>query len=389
MKQQRVWLAVRLTMAELAHGGSGWIIGVLLHDFQLGGTERVAIRLANAWSRMGVRVILFAGGGGLQRELVADSVEVVIARPPTPRNLLNSTVKLGRWLAVLPEAECVDAFFLPGNSYFRAIAPLAAGGVPIYTTITNPLWRSDRSLWRNLLFTALTRLRLRKAAGVISTSPALMRRERQLLGKQRVSVALPNALFEGELESAAVARQQWHVCGVGRLVPQKNFALLLQSIALLQDLPVTLSIVGDGPELGGLRRLANALGIADRVRFPGAVANASMWLATAEVMVLTSVYEGYPAVAVEALAMGTFVVTGNCSPAMADILSNPALGVIVRENTAADFAHALRQYFNGKERFADARRRQATRALVQSHCAARAARHYLDFMDLDRPVSHV
>ncbi len=357
------------------------VIGVLLHDFGLGGAERVAIRLANAWVQLGCKVVLFAGGaGGLQRALLSEAVEVVVADPPLLRGLRASPVRLGRWVAT--RAAGVDVFYLPGNSYFTAVAPLASAGIRIYATITNSLWRIDRSLVRNVVFAAASRWRLRKAAGVMSMSPALLRQERRVLGRRFTMQSMPNALFEGLPEPGGVPRHPGRICAVGRLVPQKNFALLLRSFALLQDLPVTLDIAGDGPLRAPLQELAVALGVAGRVRFLGAVADAAGCMAEAEVVVLASGYEGYPAVAVEALAAGAFVVSSNCSVGMADILPVDALGVIVHGQQPAQFAAALRRFFDS-EAHGDAAARQAlVRPLLQSHVALEAARRHLRFMEL-------
>ena len=58
------------------------LIGILLHDWSLGGTERVAIRLANAWSRRGCRVVVYVGdAAGMQREMVDPAVGIEVADP--------------------------------------------------------------------------------------------------------------------------------------------------------------------------------------------------------------------------------------------------------------------------------------------------------------------
>lgn len=365
-----------------------WAIGVLLHDFHLGGAERVAIRLANAWSRMGGRVIVFAGSDhGRQRELIDGSIEIVVADPPILRKNSPSPVRLARWAASCSAIRCVQVLYLPGNSYFRGagiLAAAAAGGARVYVTITNSLCRIDRTWIRNIVFGWLTRWRLRKVAGVASMSQSLLTEARQVLGEGIADAVLPNALFDGLPRPADVARRPWHLCAVGRLVPQKNLALLLQAFALLKDLPVTLSIAGDGPQMQQLQQLARSLDVADRVTFLGEVAGSSACLAAAEVMVLTSAYEGYPAVVVEALAAGTFVVASNCSVAMADVLKSPELGVVVDGTDAAAFAAAIRGFFAGPYRHAvDARLVQA-RPIVESHVANEAAGHYLQFMGLAR-----
>jgi glycosyltransferase involved in cell wall biosynthesis len=331
---------------------------------------------------LGCRVVVFAGGGeGLQRKLLRDSVQVVLADPQLQRGQRSAAVRLGQWVA--SHQQHIDAFYLPGNSYFTSVDPLAKAGVPIYITITNTLWRSERTLLRNLAFTALSRWRLRKAAGVISMSAALLRQERRLLGRGLRMTALANAVFEAIPGATQIERRAWRLCAVARLVPQKNIALLLRSFAMLQDLPVSLVIAGDGVMKVELQQLATTLGIADRVQFLGSVPNALEQLAQAEVAVLSSDYEGFPAVAIEALAMGTFLVSGNCSVGMQDIITSVELGCIVPAQRAEDYAAMLRAFFDSAGRQAVARRRELVTPLVRAHLAEDTARRHLAFMGLE------
>jgi glycosyltransferase involved in cell wall biosynthesis len=107
-------------------------------------------------------------------------------------------------------------------------------------------------------------------------------------------------------------------------------------------------------------------------------------MAAAEVVVLTSDYEGYPAVAVEALAAGAYVVSSNCSVGMRDILLTDELGAIVTVQRPAEFAAALRRFFDRTDRDGAARRAALARPLVEAHVALEAARRHLTFMGLEK-----
>lgn len=92
----------------------------------------------------------------------------------------------------------------------------------------------------------------------------------------------------------------------GSLTPVKDPVLLLRSFARVDVPGVTLEIVGDGPMRGDLERLAAVLGVADRVRFQGAVPRERMAdiLRGAAALVVTSHHEAQSMVAVEAAACG-------------------------------------------------------------------------------------
>src|SRR5258706_403467 len=102
---------------------------------------------------------------------------------------------------------------------------------------------------------------------------------------------------------------------VGRLDPIKGIDLVLESVAAMH-VPARLIVVGgnpDGdPEVERLRAVAADLGLADRVTFPGAVAQRDLprYYRGADALVVTSRYESFGLAAVEALACGTPVVAG-------------------------------------------------------------------------------
>jgi glycosyltransferase involved in cell wall biosynthesis len=98
------------------------------------------------------------------------------------------------------------------------------------------------------------------------------------------------------------------VVTVGRLVPWKGIAQLLQVIAALPN--VRLIIVGDGPEGLRLRHLAQELGLDARVLFLGEVPADQVdgYLRAGDVFVLNSSYEGLPHVVLEALRAGVPVI---------------------------------------------------------------------------------
>src|SRR6185369_10174800 len=76
-------------------------------------------------------------------------------------------------------------------------------------------------------------------------------------------------------------------------------------------------------------RLAQHLGIREQLELPGHVADPLVWIARADALILSSEYEGLPAVLVEALAVGTPVVATLCSPGVDELLNGGELGIIV------------------------------------------------------------
>lgn len=132
------------------------------------------------------------------------------------------------------------------------------------------------------------------------------------------------------------------VIGVGRLEPQKDFSLLVRAIhALQRRWPCRLLILGEGNERSALEALITELGLADQVQLLGYVENPYAYIARADVFVLSSRWEGFGNVIVEALALGTPVVSTDCLAGPREILQGGLFGLLVPIGDAAAMAEAI------------------------------------------------
>jgi glycosyltransferase involved in cell wall biosynthesis len=129
------------------------------------------------------------------------------------------------------------------------------------------------------------------------------------------------------------------VLAAGRLIPAKGFDILLVSFDKLvkSGFDLNLVILGQGPEYPRLKNLAHSLGINARVFMPGFQENPYPFFKNAEMFVLSSRYEAFGMVVVEALALGTCVVATDCQSGPREVLKDGQYGVLV----APDDADAL------------------------------------------------
>jgi glycosyltransferase involved in cell wall biosynthesis len=117
---------------------------------------------------------------------------------------------------------------------------------------------------------------------------------------------------------------------VGRLSSEKNQALLIRAFQEVQKhVNSNLVILGIGPEEVKLRKLVNSLGLTEKVHFLGWQSNPFKYMNRATVFVLSSDYEGFPSVLVEAMACGCPVVSTDCSYGPAEILDGGKYGILV------------------------------------------------------------
>jgi glycosyltransferase involved in cell wall biosynthesis len=160
--------------------------------------------------------------------------------------------------------------------------------------------------------------------------------ERELsLPSGRVSVIPDPALSEAEvhqLSGLSTARPSDAGCRfltIGRLAAQKNQMLLLEAFARHAWPEDTLVIAGDGGERRRLAERADALGLRSRVQFAGHVDDVRPLYGKADVFVLSSHYEGAPAVILEALAAGLTIAATNCCVSMEWLTGHGQFGVLV------------------------------------------------------------
>ena len=120
------------------------------------------------------------------------------------------------------------------------------------------------------------------------------------------------------------------ILGAGKLKTQKDFATLLRAFARVRAArPAHMIVLGEGEERRKLEKLARKLGIAAHTVLPGFVDNPFAWMARASVFVLSSAWEGFSNVLVEALACGCSVVSTDCPSGPAEILDAGAYGTLV------------------------------------------------------------
>ncbi len=113
---------------------------------------------------------------------------------------------------------------------------------------------------------------------------------------------------------------------LGRLHPNKGFALLLAALARTRD--VRLAIAGDGPLRGPLEQLAGGLGIAERVRFLGWREDVPQLLANADLLVCPSLHEPLGNIVIEAWSAGLPVVA-TASDGPAALIEDQVSGLLV------------------------------------------------------------
>jgi glycosyltransferase involved in cell wall biosynthesis len=163
------------------------------------------------------------------------------------------------------------------------------------------------------------------------------------------------------------------IVSAGRLVEQKNHALAVRALAQVPG--AALAILGDGPLRGAIVEAAERAGVPDRLVLAGPRPDARAVLAAADAVVLPSVWEGLPLVALEALAAGTPLVA-TAVRGTRELLDDGRTALLVAADDPEALAAALRRVLG--DAALRGRLAAAGRELAAEHTEERMVREYVD-----------
>lgn len=317
---------------------------IVLQDFALGGTERVALTLARAWGEAGRAVTIFCGEAeGPLRALIEGAPVRVVVAPGGIVRQRGSIRRLGHAAARFLTAEPHHSCFIPGNYHWNAAPPIARLPKGIRPRITaqlsSPIRKPQRSGLRQLGFEWKMRRTLGRVDALVTLSEEQRPEARRLLPHvPSRAIPVPAVPDDAAISAPASGRT---IVAVGRLVEQKGFPDLIAAFAQLDDPEARLMIVGEGCDRSQLEAQIEGLGLRERVSLPGFAAHVRPALDAARLFVLSSHYEGYAAVVVEALAAGRPVVATDCTPATRELLTDERFGATVPVGDPAALAGAM------------------------------------------------
>jgi glycosyltransferase involved in cell wall biosynthesis len=383
-------------------------IAFLLLDLQGGGVQKMVSLVAGALARRGypVTLLLYSAQGPLQEQLPADIRRVELKAVPgwlarlyalaadpagfksllgpviLPRHTFKTLPYLPDLARYLRREQPVALFAATPDINVEAILArrLAATSTRVVVSERTHVSRWIALAppdWRLRFLPGLMRRTYQQADAIVTVSNGVADDLASTAGLPRSRITTiynPTVQPDLPVKAQAPLEHPWFtadappvVLGVGRLNKQKDFVTLVKAFARLRaERPARLLILGDvdNPSKRDRRHaqllgLATELDVADDLRLEGFVANPFAYMARAAVFVLSSRYEGFPNVLVEALACGCPVVSTNCPSGPAEILDNGRFGPLVPVGDDLAMAEAIGAVLD--------------RPLAKEHLRARAA----------------
>ncbi|WP_171532110.1 glycosyltransferase family 4 protein [Acinetobacter defluvii] len=315
-----------------------FLIGNLNHS---GGTERVTTLIANGLSQYGFKVsILNLFGGdvpffkldqGIQNQALFNK------KISMRKNYFSAIWKIRKYiiknkidtLIVVDSISCI--FSVPALFGLKKIQHICWEHFNYNVDLGIPLRRRGR-LW---------------AAKYCSDIITLTERDARLWKNNisNIKATITTIYNPTPYENPEINPSLKHktVLAVGRLTYQKGFDLLLQSWAHVSKLKSdwVLKIVGGGEDEEKLKAQANELGIAEKVVFIPPTKNVIEHFQTASIFCLSSRFEGFGMVLLEAKAFGLPVVSFDCDCGPSDLIRHDINGFLVKPDNILDLVENI------------------------------------------------
>lgn len=214
-------------------------------------------------------------------------------------------------------------------------------------------FENNKSFKNNILLLSMSLL-YPKADKVIGISKGVSQDLAQLLNLEPEKVhTIYNPVVNNELFTLCnvTVEEDWFkkidhpiIIAVGRLTKAKGFDNLIKAFAKVSfKINCYLVILGEGEERESLETLIGTLSLKDKVYMPGFVNNPYKFMKHSDVFVLSSVWEGFGNVLVEAICCGCKIVSNDCPSGPKEIIESYNVGTLVPFNNVNLLSEAIIQ----------------------------------------------
>lgn len=318
----------------------------VITTIDIGGAEKQLLSLATCQREKGyvVEVIFLKGEPRLLHHFLAADIRVRLEF--WGENFIRQTLKLRKSKsredsvihAHLPRAELLCALALKSKTF----------------VVTRHNAEAFFPSGPTFLSRFLSRFVLKRAFASISISKAVAK---YLKTHGEISSSEDSAIIYYGLKDTLVRRKDserpisnsFHIGTISRLVPQKNLALLLsvfKELSSVPDMNFQLSIVGTGPMGEELHSICRGLGIEHQVSWLGQCQNVSDFYSSIDTFVLSSNYEGFGLVLLEAMSHGIPIIARRIS-AIPEVLGDQHPGLI-DSSVPLDYSRRIKEFADDK-----------------------------------------
>jgi glycosyltransferase involved in cell wall biosynthesis len=317
---------------------------IVIHSLKGGGSERVLINVLKGLDRkeFSVTLVLYERVFDFPPP---DKVAVEILDMPAGRNIFTLGVrfmrKIVRLSRLMKKVGPDMVFSLLSSTNVAVILARLLSKIPCGVTISEHTHPSvnltnERFGWITKIFMPYV---YPKADAIIAVSEGIKQDLIKNFNMPENKIAViynPVDLNEIRIRSQEKVDHPWFhddipvIVSVGRLTKQKGYPYLIKAFSLVRrSLACRLMIIGEGEDKDKLIAMVRALGIEREVEFLGFQKNPFQYMAKSSLFVLSSLYEGFGNVIVEAMVLGLPVISTDCPSGPAEIIDDKKNGILV------------------------------------------------------------
>lgn len=303
-----------------------------LHD---GGAQRTMVNIINNLDKSKYEVVLVLGTqkNNVYIDLINKDIRVEYLSKPKLRKCIFK-------LAAIIRAENPSLIFttLNNNNIILSISKLiSCKKIPIVVRETNNRTQSKNVSVMNRIMTYFAYNCAAKKIVALSEGVKIdlidnfkINPEKIVVIYNPVEVDEIKKMAEEKVEEINVSSKEKILIAAGRLAEQKDYPTMLRAFSqVLESQEARLIILGRGPLESNLKELCKELGIIKKVNFLGFKSNPYKYISKADIFLLSSRWEGFGHVIVEAMACGVPVIATDCKSGPAEIIKSNQYGVLV------------------------------------------------------------
>lgn len=361
------------------------LLSIILPNLSGGGAERISINLANSLVEIGISVdmVLLSATGELLSDLNS-KVRVIDLKSPRVRTAywpLVAYLRRSKPTALLACMWPLTVLAVAARKFSNVAMRLLVAEHNTWS-----ISQRDHRFWIRPLIRWSMRWCFPYTDGVIAVSNGAAQ---DIIRYANLKPEIVNMIYNPVTTSSHIdlipldqnqvstlwGGSKFKIITIGSLKPQKNHALLLQAIAsLVKRIDAHLVILGEGSLRNLLENLTVELNITDRVTLAGFKHDPYPYLKAADLFVLSSDWEGLPTVLIEALSVGTPVVSTDCPSGPREILKDGSLGRLVPTGNPQALSNAMEEALHSKHDI------QALMARALDFSIDKAANRYLEVL---------
>ena len=308
----------------------------VMHELNLGGAERVVTNLINNFNLelYEVHFCLFKKKGALVNEIR----EEIIIHDLKAKRVLNGTFAYYKLILDL-KPEIVFTSISHVNLLTSILIPFLSLKIKtcfITREVNNPSIRSSYK-YTSRVMDFFYKFSISNYNFIIAQSNYMKQDIIKYYGVREDKITVvPNPLdiksinykLNLDKEKYFFDKSRKNILAVGGLRKQKGFEKLFKVFNLLDD-SYQLSIVGEGPERKFLEMKIKDFNLENKVKLLGKKQNPYVYMRDCDMLMVSSNYEGFPNVVIEANVCGKFVLANDCPGIDSEIINNELNGIIL------------------------------------------------------------